>query len=138
MRYADAFLFFINRENLQSKKILTSNEKYYVADHGLRNAVYGQGKNDIDQVLENIVCMELLRRGYKVTVERNGEKKIDFVASKNGEKLYVHVCYLLADDGIVKHEFGGYRGIPDNYPKYVVSLEEITRSRDGIQHLNIC
>ena len=71
---AEAFLFFkISREDLQGKKILTINEKYYFADHGLRSAVYGQGRNDIDQVLENIVCLELLRRGYKVTVWRNGE-----------------------------------------------------------------
>ena len=135
---ADAFLFYkINREDLQGKKILTINEKYYVADHGLRSAVYGQGRNDIDQVLENIVCLELLRRGYKVTVGRNGEKEIDFVATKNGEKLYMQVCYLLADDRTVEREFGAYKGIPDNYPKYVVSLDEIRRSRNGIKHLNI-
>ena len=136
---ADAFLFYkINREDLQGKKILTINEKYYVADHGLRGAVYGQGSNDIDQVLENIVCLELLRRGYKVTVGRNGEKEIDFIGSKNGEKLYIQVCYILADESTVKREFGAYKGIPDNYPKYVVSLDEINRSRDGIKHLNIC
>ena len=135
---ADAFLFYkINREDLQGKKILTINEKYYVADHGLRRAVYGQGRNDIDQVLENIVCLELLRRGYKVTVGRNGEKEIDFVATKNGDKLYIQVCYLLADNSTAEREFGAYKGIPDNYPKYVVSLDEISRSRDGIKHLNI-
>ena len=134
---ADAFLFFkINREDLQGKKILTINEKYYVADHGLRRAVYGQA-NDIDQVMENIVCLELLRRGYKVTVGRNGEKEIDFIATKNGEKLYVQVCYLLADEKTAEREFGAYKGVPDNYPKYVVSLDEISRSRDGIKHLNI-
>ena len=70
-------------------------------------------------------------------VGRNGEKEIDFVASKNGEKLYVQVCYLLADGRTVEREFGAYRGIPDNYPKYVVSLDEITRSIDGLRHLNI-
>lgn len=134
---ADAFLFFkINREDLQGKKVLTINEKYYVADHGLRRAVYGQS-NDIELVLENIVCLELLRRGYKVTVGRNGDKEIDFVATKNGEKLYVQVCYLLADDRTVEREFGAYKGVPDNYPKYVVSLDEISRSRNGIKHLNI-
>ena len=134
---ADAFLFYkINREDLRGKKILTINEKYYVADHGLRRAVYGQA-NDIEQVLENVVCLELLRRGYKVTVGRNGEREIDFVACKNGDKLYIQVCYLLADDRTVEREFGAYKGVPDNYPKYVVSLDEISRSRDGIKHLNI-
>ena len=134
---ADAFLFYkINREDLQGKKILTINEKYYVADHGLRRAVYGQ-TNDIDLVLENIVCLELLRRGYRVTVGRNGDKEIDFVATRNVEKLYVQVCYFIADEKTAEREFGAYKGIPDNYPKYVVSLDEISRSRDGIKHLNI-
>ena len=133
----DAFLFCkINREDLQGKKVLTINEKYYVADHGLRNAVYGQA-DDIDQVLENIVCLELLRRGYKVTVGRNGEKEIDFVATKNGEKLYVQVCYLLASKETIEREFGAYKGVPDNYPKYVVSLDEISMNRNGIKHMNI-
>ena len=135
---SDAFLFYkINREDLKGKKILTINEKYYVADHGLRAAVYGQEKNDIEQVLENIICLELLRRGYKVTVGRNGEKEIDFIASKNGEKIYLQVCYLLAEASTIEREFGAYRGIPDNYPKYVLSLDEVNRSRDGIKHFNI-
>ena len=86
---------------MQGKNILTINEKYYVADHGLRSVVYGQGRSDIDQVLENIVYMELLRRGYKVTVRRKGEKELDFVAHKNVEKLYVQVCYLFTDEDTV-------------------------------------
>ena len=135
---SDAFLFYkIDREDLKGKKILTVNEKYYVADHGLRAAVYGQGKNDIEQVLENIICLELLRRGYKVTVGRNGDKEIDFIASKNGEKIYLQVCYLLAEASTIEREFGAYKGIPDNYPKYVLSLDEVNMSRDGIKHFNI-
>ena len=82
---SSAFLFYkISREDLRGKKILTINEKYYVADHALRNAVYGQGAADIDQILENIVCLEMLRRGYFVTVGRNGEKEIDFIGTKDG------------------------------------------------------
>lgn len=135
---SDAFLFYkISREDLRGKKILTINEKYYVADHALRNAVYGQRAAGIDQILENIVCLEMLRRGYFVTVGRNGEKEIDFIGTKDGEKLYVQVCYLLADERTVEREFGAYKGVPDNYPKYVVSLDEISRSRDGIKHKNI-
>ena len=135
---SDAFLFHkISREDLRGKKILTINDKYYVADHVLRNAVYGHGAADIDQILENIVCLELLRRGYLVTVGRNGEKEIDFIGTKDGEKLYVQVCYLLADERTVEREFGAYKGVPDNYPKYVVSLDEISRSRNGIKHNNI-
>ena len=135
---SDAFLFYkINREDLQGKKILTINEKYYVVDHGLRNAVNGNN-NDIDQIFENIVCLELLRRGYKVTIGRNGNKEIDFIAVKNGEKIYIQVSYLLADENTREREFGAYKNIPDNYPKYVISFDNFNFSRYGIKHVNIC
>ena len=135
---SDAFLFYkLGCVDLRGKKLLTVNEKYYVADHGLRGAAYGQEQRDIDQILENIVCLELLRRGYDVAVGRNATKEIDFIASKGRDRFYVQVCYLLADEGTVSREFGAYKGIPDNYPKYVLSLDEFDRSRDGIQHLNL-
>jgi predicted AAA+ superfamily ATPase len=134
----DAFLFYqVKRQDLQGKKILTVNEKYYVADHGIREAVFGGNMRDINLVLENIVYMELLRRGYTVTVGKQGDKEIDFVCEKQKEKLYVQVCYLLASDETVKREFGVYDSIRDNFPKYVVSMDELDMSRDGIKHFNI-
>jgi hypothetical protein len=81
--------------------------------------------------------MELLRRGYTVTVGKQGDKEIDFVCEKQKEKLYVQVCYLLASDETVKREFGVYDSIRDNFPKYVVSMDELDMSRDGIKHFNI-
>ena len=81
--------------------------------------------------------LELLRRDYKVTVGRTGDKAIDFVCDKNGEKLYVQVTYLLASDETIQREFGAYDNIRDNYPKYVVSLDEFDMSRNGIKHRNI-
>ena len=134
----DAYLFYqVKREDLQGKQILSSNEKYYIADHGIRAAVFGGNMRDINLVLENIVYLELLRREYKVTVGRTGDKEIDFVCDKQGEKLYVQVAYLLASDETVQREFGVYDRIRDNYPKYVVSLDEFNMSRNGIKHLNI-
>lgn len=134
----DAFLFYqVKRQDLQGKKILTVNEKYYVADHGVREAVFGGNMRDINLVLENIVYMELLRRGYTVTVGKAGEREIDFVCEKQRERLYVQVCYLLASEETVKREFGVYEGVRDNFPKYVVSLDEFDMSRDGIKHRNI-
>ena len=82
----------MKREDLQGKQILASNEKYYIADHGIREAVFGGNMRDINLILENIVYLELLRRGYEVTVGRTGDKEIDFVCDKRGEKLYVQVC----------------------------------------------
>ena len=139
VRYCcDAYLFYqVKRQDLQGKQILASNEKYYIADHGIRDAVFGGNMKDINLILENIVYMELLRRGYVVTVGRAGEKEIDFVCEKRGEKLYVQATYLLASEDTVKREFGAYDGIQDNFPKYVVSLDEFDMSRNGIKHRNI-
>lgn len=134
----DAYLFAaIKRQDLQGKQLLTTNEKYYLADHGIREAVYGGNMRDINLILENIVCLELLRRDYKVTVGKTGNKEIDFVCEKQGQKLYVQVCYLLASDETVRREFGAYDGIRDNFPKYVVSLDELDMSQNGIKHRNI-
>ena len=134
----DAYLFYqVKREDLQGKQILASNEKYYIADHGIREAVFGGNTRDINLILENIIYLELLRRGYKVTVGRVGEKEIDFVCDKRGEKLYVQVAYLLASEETIVREFGAYDAIRDNFPKYVVSMDEFDMSRNGIKHRNI-
>lgn len=134
----DAYLFYqVNRQDLQGKQILATNEKYYMADHGLREAVFGGNMRDINLILENIVYMELLRRGYSVTVGKAGDREIDFVCQKQNQKLYVQVCYLLAAEETVNREFGVYTSIPDNFPKYVVSMDEIDMSRDGIKHRRI-
>ena len=139
IRYCtDAYLFYqVNRQYLQGKQILSTNEKYYMADHGLREAVFGGNLRDINLILENIVYMELLRRGYTVTVGKSGDKEIDFVCQKQNEKLYVQVCYLLASEETIKREFGVYETIPDNFPKYVVSMDELDMSSNGIKHRNI-
>ena len=134
----NAFLFYrTRRQDLIGKKILTVNEKYYIADHGLREAVYGKNNRDIELVLENIVYMELLRRGYTVTVGKVNNMEVDFVAEKQGELVYVQVSYLLASPETVEREFNALKSINDNYPKYVVSMDELDMSRDGIKHYNI-
>lgn len=134
----DAYLFYqVKRQDLQGKQILSTNEKYYLADHGIREAVYGNNMRDINLILENIVYIELLRRGYSVTVGKTGDKEVDFIAEKKGDKLYIQVCYILASEETIEREFGVYKKIPDNYPKYVVSLDEFDMSRDGIKHKNI-
>lgn len=134
----DAFLLYrANRQNLIGKKILAVSEKYYVADHGLREAIYGKNNRDIEIVLENVVYMELLKRGYSVTIGKIGDFEVDFVTEKQGELSYIQVAYLLASESTVEREFGALKAIDDNYPKYVVSLDEFDMSRDGIRHLNI-
>lgn len=127
----------MKREDLQGKQILSSNEKYYIADHGIREAIFGGNMRDINLILENIVYLELLRRGFDVTVGKNGNKEIDFVCNKQGEKIYVQVTYLLASQETIDREFGAYDHIKDNFPKYVVSLDEFNMSQNGIKHRNI-
>ena len=134
----EAFLIYkVSREDLAGKKILAVNEKYYIADHGIREAVYGNNGRDIELILENIVYMELIRRGYDVTIGKAGTKEIDFIAKKNHQKIYIQVTYLLASEQTIQREFGVYQSIQDNYPKYVVSMDEFDFSRDGIRHCNI-
>ncbi|MDR2089407.1 MAG: ATP-binding protein [Clostridiales Family XIII bacterium] len=134
----DAFLFYrVRRRDLRGKRILTVNEKYYIADHGIREAVFGGNMKDINLIFENIVHMELRRRGYAVTVGKAGEKEIDFIAEKQTQRLYVQVAYLLASEETIRREFGAYAEIGDNFPKYVVSLDEFDMSRDGLKHMNI-
>ena len=134
----DAFLFYqVKRQDLRGKKILTVNEKYYVADHGVREAVFGGNQRDINLVLENIVYLELLRRGYVVTVGKIGDKEIDFICESQGNRLYIQVAYLLASEETIQREFGVYERVRDNYPKYVLTLDEFDMSRDGIKHQNI-
>ena len=92
---------------------------------------------DIQQILENIVYMELLRRGYMVYIGKKDNLEVDFAAERGSASFYVQVSYLLADDSTVEREFRALELIPDNFPKYVVTMDEIDRSRNGIRHMNI-
>ncbi len=131
----EAFLFHrVPRIDLVGKQILQVNEKYYVADHGIRQAVYGNNQRDIQRILENIVYMEMLRRGYAVRVGRVGNREVDFVCEKAGQRIYLQVAYLLASDETVEREFGSLLAIEDNYPKYVLSMDRFDMGRQGILH----
>ena len=139
IRYCcDAFLFYqIRREDIKGKQLLASNEKYYIADHGIREAVFGGNMRDINLILENIVCLELLRRGYTVTVGKSKNKEIDFICHDRNEKIYIQVTYLLTSEETIDRKFSVYDSISDNFPKYVVSMDELDMSRNGIKHRNI-
>ncbi|MBN1519594.1 MAG: ATP-binding protein [Spirochaetales bacterium] len=134
---AACLLHMVQRQDLMGKALLATQEKIYLADHGIREAIYGNNQRDINQVLENIVYMELLRRGYEVTVGKTKSAEVDFCAMRGPALVYVQVCYLLASEETVKREFSVLESIPDNFPKYVLSMDEIDRSRNGIIHKNI-
>jgi predicted AAA+ superfamily ATPase len=127
----------VKRQDIEGKKILSINEKFYISDHGISQALCGSNGMDINLILENIVYMELLRRGFSLTVGRVQEKEIDFVAEKEGQLSYFQVAYLLASPETIEREFTPLKLVKDNYPKYVLSLDEFDFSRAGIIHKNL-
>ena len=129
----------VERFDIKGKKILSINEKYYLNDIGLRHALLGYKPNDIGQLLENIVYLELRTRGYTVSVGVFGEHEIDFIATKNDERIYIQVAYLLASEETIKREFQSLLKINDNYPKMVLSMDDKLWGNDvdGIKRYNI-
>ena len=130
-------VYSAQRYDIKGKKLLTTNEKYYTVDLGLRNCVKASGEIDYNKLYENIVYLDLLYRGYDVKVGKTDDYEIDFIAYKGSDTLYVQVCYLLASTETVEREFGNLQRIKDNYPKYVISGDLPDFSRNGIKHYNI-
>mgnify|MGYP000979907829 FL=1 len=134
----EAFLIYrVARNDLLGKKILNVNEKYYIADHGIREAIMENNQKNINQVLENIVYFEMLRRGYNVKIGKVDNLEVDFVCKKNDKTIYIQVSYLLASEDTKEREFSVLENIKDNYPKYVLSMDEFDMSRNGIKHVNL-
>lgn len=127
----------VYRYNISGKEVLKSNPRYYAIDNGMRYINTINNKFDIGKFLENIVLIELLSRGYEVYVGKTYKGEVDFVACMNGKKCFIQVSYLMNDESTIKREFGAFSSIKDASPKYVLSLDQIDLSRDGIVHLNI-
>ena len=128
----------VGRFSIKGKKHLEYLDKFYVTDLGLRHGLFGYRGGDVGALLENIVYLELCRRGYRVHVGVLDGTEIDFVAERHDQRIYVQVAYLLAEDATVQREFGNLEKIPDNFPKLVLSLDEyFPAERNGIIHQNI-
>lgn len=140
LRYMeDAFLLHkVRRFDLKGRRHLELFEKYYLGDTGLRHGLLGYRGRDIGGLLENVVFLELLRRGWRVSVGASAGQEVDFVAEKADERLYLQVCYLLADEQTVEREFTSLEKIADSHPKLVLSLDPLPRgNRRGIRHLHL-
>ena len=138
----DAYVMHkVSRYDIHGKRLFETNDKYYFEDCGIRNALVGGiCEGDIEKVIENIVYNHLVRLGYEVTVGQLQSAEIDFVCTKPaGKRLYVQVAYIVADESTRLREFGNLRAIPDNYPKYVISLTPLLTKADdnGITHLHL-
>jgi uncharacterized protein len=128
----------VNRADVKGKKIFEINEKYYWEDLGIRNSLVGYKATEIGQMLENLVFSHLSRLGFAIHVGQLGNKEIDFVAEKEGRRIYIQVAYLIGDDATKEREFGNLLEIPDNYQKIVVSMDKmIGGDYKGIKHYQI-
>lgn len=131
-------LFRTPRYDVKGKEILKTQEKFYVSDLSLLYAVMGYRNRMISGLLENVVFLELKRRGYQVFVGKLDDKEIDFIAEKQGEKIYVQVAYKLESEATVKREFSSLLAVKDQFPKYVVTMDAFWKeSVEGIKHVHI-
>lgn len=129
-------VYGVPRYNIKGKELMKTNEKYFLNDLGIRS-LYFDNENDIGQALENIVYLELRRKGYDIYVGKYEDKEVDFIAVSGESKMYIQVTYLLAEPSTIEREFSILEAIDDNYPKFVISMDKVNRSRNGIEHINI-
>ena len=127
----------VPRYDILSKKTLKVDEKYYLTDHGFRQATGFPITQDIKRILENIVYIELLSRGYEVKVGKVKDKEINFIAKKEKSLSYYQISYKIRDEKIRERIFETYNSITDNFPKYVLSMDHSNFSQDGVIHKNI-
>ena len=127
----------VPRFDLEGKKLLKVDEKYYLTDHGFRQSMGFSNLKDIEKTLENIVYIELISRGYDVKIGKVKDREIDFVAKRGEIISYFQISYLMENEKTREREFGVYDLIKDNYPKYVLSMDKLDFSQKGIIHKNI-
>ncbi len=130
-------LYKAGRYNIKGKQHLKSLEKYYIVDIGLRRMLLGDSAGDVGHILENIVYLELIRRGFQVKVGKVGELEIDFIASKGGDRRYYQVAAGVLDPVTFAREIAPLKAVKDNYPKAIISLDELPLEEGGIGQINI-
>ena len=126
-----------DRYDIRGKRILNGKYKYYLTDLGLGQVKNIGKRQQLGAYLENVVYNELISRGYDVKIGNLEKAEIDFIATRFKEKIYIQVAYILADDTVIDREFGAYKGIEDNYPKYVLTMDKHDLSQEGIIHKNV-
>ena len=127
----------VSRYDIRGRKILSFEEKVYVCDMGFFHIKKNRVKDEYNYIIETICYNELIARGYKVYIGKTYKGEVDFIAQKGENKFYLQATYLLSDDNVISREFGAYKYIEDNYPKYVISMDKLNFSRDGIIHMNL-
>jgi predicted AAA+ superfamily ATPase len=126
----------VQRSDIQGKKIFEVGEKYYFNDIGLRNSIAGFSPFDLGQIIENAVYLHLKSIGYSVLIGKQNEKEIDFIGERQSEKIYIQVALRITERQTMEREFGNLMAIKDNYPKYVITLDDYSgTSYEGIIHI---
>lgn len=134
----DAFILYkVNRFDIKGKQLLKSLEKYYIVDIGLRRLLLNDTHKDIGHILENIVYLELIRRGYNISIGKVGDLEIDFVAELNGDVVYYQVATTILDENTFAREISPLQKIKDHFPKYIISMDEIKIVDNGIKNIYI-
>ena len=135
---SEAFLLYkAGRYDIKGKQHLKSLEKYYLVDLSLRRILLGDSVSDMGHMLENIVYLELIRRGCRVTIGKVGEQEIDFVAVKGSDRRYIQVAASVLDPATFKREIAPLKAIKDNYPKTILTLDELPMEFEGIRQVNL-
>ena len=126
----------VKRADIQGKKVFEIGEKYYFNDIGIRNAVVGFSPFDMGQIIENIIFLHLKTMGYFVLIGKQNDKEVDFIAERNAEKIYIQVALRITENQTMEREFVNLKAIKDNYPKYVITLDDYSgASHEGIKHV---
>jgi predicted AAA+ superfamily ATPase len=130
-------LYKAGRYDVKGKQYLKSLEKYYLVDISLRHLLLGDRNTDVGHILENIVYLELIRRGYTVTIGKVDDKEIDFIAEAGGNRIYYQVSASVLDPSTFKQEIEPLKRVNDHYPKFILSMDELPMGEDGIKQINI-
>lgn len=127
----------VSRYDIRGKRMLAFEEKMYVCDLGIFRLKKNRVKDEYNYLVETVCYNELIARGFKVFIGKTHKGEVDFIAEYGRSRFYVQAAYLLADEKVIEREFGAYDVIKDHYPKYVISMDRTTLSRDGIIHMNL-
>lgn len=137
----DAFLFYkVQRYDIKGKEYLKTQNKYYVTDIGLRNSITNYRQIEMSHIIENLVYIELIRRGYLVDIGKNRDKEIDFVASKHdGKRFYIQVSYTIEDTSTKERELSAFRKLDDGYKKILITMDRnpLTNLENGYQMMHL-
>lgn len=135
---SDACIFDkVPRYDIRGKKVLSFEEKIYVCDLGFFHLKKNRVKEEYSRIVETICYNELIVRGYQVYIGKTYKGEVDFIAQRGDEKIYLQATYILGSEETTEREFGAYAAIEDNFPKYVISMDRVPLSRDGIIHMNL-